>query len=159
MLYMLQSDKFTQTDSTIHPHQAEVVIGNIRFNSYDLGGHMQARKTWREYAGSVDGIVFMVDAADSNRLMEAKQELDQLLVMPELKDVPVVVFGNKVDRKEALKEEEFRDIMQLPFHLTKGKDPNQFNPQAKANIEVFMCSVKARAGYSDGFQWLSTFLK
>ena len=89
---------------------------------------MQARKTWREYAGSVDGIVFMVDAADTNRLMEAKQELDQLLVMPELKDVPVVVFGNKVDRKEALKEEEFRDIMQLPFHLTKGKDPNQFNP-------------------------------
>ena len=102
MLYMLQSDKFTQTDSTIHPHQAEVTIGNIRFNSYDLGGHMQARKTWREYAGSVDGIIFMVDAADQARLEEAKAELDSLLVMPELKDVPVVVFGNKVDKKEAL---------------------------------------------------------
>ena len=108
MLYMLQSDKFTQTDSTMHPHQAEVTIGNIKFNSYDLGGHMQARKTWREYAGSVDGIVFMVDAADLNRLPEAKQELDNLVAMQELKDVPVCVFGNKVDRKEALKEEEFR---------------------------------------------------
>ena len=31
MLYMLQSDKFTQTDSTIHPHQAEVTIGSIKF--------------------------------------------------------------------------------------------------------------------------------
>jgi GTP-binding protein SAR1 len=40
MLYMLQSDKFTQTDSTMHPHQAEVTIGNIKFNSYDLGGHI-----------------------------------------------------------------------------------------------------------------------
>ena len=135
------------------------MIGNIRFNSYDLGGHMQARKTWREYAGAVDGIVFMVDAADQERLPEAKEELDSLLIMPELKDVPVVVFGNKVDRKEALKEEEFREVMNLPFHLTKGKDPNNLNPGSKANIEVFMCSVKARAGYSDGFQWLSSFLK
>mgnify|MGYP002281379365 FL=1 len=79
--------------------------------------------------------------------------------MPELKDVPVVVFGNKVDKKEALKEEEFREIMNLPFHMTKGKDVNNQNPGAKASIEVFMCSVKSRAGYSDGFQWLSSFLK
>lgn len=135
------------------------MIGNIRFNSYDLGGHEQARKTWREYAGSVDGIVFMVDAADHNRLEEAKVELENLLNMPELEGVPVLVFGNKVDRKEALKEEEFRDVMGLPYHLTKGKDANQYNPGARGNIEVFMCSVKARAGYKDGFEWLSAFLK
>ena len=66
----------------------------------------------------------MVDAADVNRLGEAKAELDGLMQMPELKDLPVVVFGNKVDKKEAMKEEEFREIMGLPFHLTKGKDPN-----------------------------------
>ena len=79
--------------------------------------------------------------------------------MPELKDRPIVVFGNKVDRKEALKEEEFREVMGLPFHLTKGKDVNNYNPGARYNVEVFMCSVKARAGYSDGFNWLSAFLK
>ena len=105
-----------------------MVIGNIRFNSYDLGGHAQARKTWREYAGSVNGIVFMVDAADQDRLEEAKTELESLLVMPELKDIPVVVFGNKVDKNGALKEEEFREVMNLPFHLTKGKDHSQYNP-------------------------------
>ena len=101
----------------------------------------------------------MVDAADQNRLGEAKAELDSLLQMPELQNLPVVVFGNKVDKKEALKEEEFREIMGLPFHLTKGKDPNKLNPGARCNIEVFMCSVKARAGYGDGFTWLSSFLK
>ena len=101
----------------------------------------------------------MVDAADMERLPEAKAELDSLMVMPELKDVPIVVFGNKVDKKEALKEEEFREVMNLPFHLTKGKDASNFNPSSKASIEVFMCSVKARAGYSDGFEWLGSFLK
>ena len=64
MLNMLQTGKFLAMDSTVHPHKAEVTIGNIKFNSYDLGGHAQARKVWREYTGSVDGIIFMVDAAD-----------------------------------------------------------------------------------------------
>jgi len=33
--------------------------------------------------------------------------------MPEIANKPIVVFGNKVDRKEALKEEEFREVMGL----------------------------------------------
>ena len=72
MLYMLQSDRFTQTDSTLHPHQAEVTIGNIRFNTYDLGGHNQARKTWADYCGTLDGIIFMIDAAQHDRLKSPK---------------------------------------------------------------------------------------
>ena len=43
--------------------------------------------------------------------------------MEELYEKPIVVFGNKIDRKEALKEEEFREAMGLPFHMTKGKQP------------------------------------
>ena len=80
-------------------------------------------------------------------------------MMQELKDVPIVVFGNKVDKKEAIKEEQFREVMNLPFHMTKGKDPNNFNPSAKASVEVFMISVKSRVGYQDGFEWISSFLK
>ena len=32
---------------------------------------------------------------------------------------------NKIDRKEALKEDEFREVLQLPYHMTKGKDATQ----------------------------------
>ena len=45
--------------------------------------------------------------------------------------------------------------MGLQFHLTKGKEPGSANPSAAHNLEVFMISVKARAGYADGFTWLS----
>ena len=113
----------------MHPHQAEVTIGNIRFNSYDLGGHQQARKTWREYAGNVDGMIFMIDAADRDRLPEAREELNNVLAMPELNNLPIVVFGNKIDRRDALQESDFREAMGLPYHLTKGKD-GQSNPSA-----------------------------
>ena len=158
MLYVLQNDRFCELDSTYHPHQAEVTIGNIRFNSYDLGGHQAARKTWREYCGTLDGIIFMIDAADPNRLEESKAELNKLFEMPELANCPFVIFGNKVDKQGALSEEELRDVLDLPFHKTFGKSADQKNPGARP-IELFMCTVLKRAGYQDGFTWLSSFIK
>ena len=158
MLFMLQSDRFTQTDSTIQPHNAEVTIGNITFNTYDLGGHLQARRTWQEYCGTVDGIIFLIDAADQSRVSEAKKELDALLQMPELQNVPFVIFGNKIDKKDSLKEEELREALGLHYHVTWGKDANNKNAGARP-VEIFMCSVMKRVGYVDGFQWLSNFIK
>jgi GTP-binding protein SAR1 len=158
LLYMLQSDKFTQTDSTYHPHTAEVTIGHITFTSFDLGGHKQARKTWREYAGNVDGLAFIVDAADPGRISEAKAELEKLLGMEELSEVPFVVFGNKVDKPTALSEEKFRRAIGLPNHVTYGKDDVPRYYSSIRPIEVFMTSVKARVGYQDGFEWLSKFI-
>ncbi len=88
----------------------------------------------------------MIDAAEHRRLEEAKGELEKLLEMPELSNVPFVIFGNKVDKKEALKEEELREVMGLPFHQTYGKNASTSNPGARP-IELFMCSVVKRAGY------------
>ena len=99
----------------------------------------------------------MIDAADRDRLPEAREELQNVLSMPELKNLPIVVFGNKIDRRDALQESDFREAMGLQYHLTKGKDGNT-NPSASNNIEVFMCSVMKRVGYSDGFTWLSNQL-
>ena len=64
----------------------------------------------------MDGIIFIIDAADRDRIPEAKKELDSLLEMKELEGVPFVVFGNKIDKKESFKEEELRDYLGLHFH-------------------------------------------
>jgi GTP-binding protein SAR1 len=77
---------------------------------------MAARKTWENYYASVDGIIFMVDAADRERLPEVKKELDELMAMKELEEVPFVIFGNKIDMKDAVSEEELREVLGLHFH-------------------------------------------
>lgn len=90
-------------------------------------------------------------------MVESKGELDQLMGMPDLQNVPILVLGNKVDKDGAMPEDELREHLGLELFRTYGKDHSHKNPGGK-KVEVFMCSVFKKYGYGDGFQWLSGFI-
>merc|ERR1719499_2844898 len=130
------------------------MIKNIRFRTYDLGGHETARRIWKDYFATVDGIIFLVDAADRTRFQEAREELGRLLEDQALASVPFVVLGNKIDIPTAASEDELRNVLGLYSHMTYGKevkkDANK-NGSGPRPVELFMVSVVKRMGYDKGF--------
>jgi GTP-binding protein SAR1 len=126
---------------TAHPQSRALLIGNTTCHTFDLGGHAQARRLWRDYFPAVSGILFLVDASDRERFGEARAELDALLGLEEIKGVPFVVLGNKIDCPGAVSETELRYELGI-FQGTERP------------VELFMCSVVLGFGYREAFEWL-----
>mmetsp|Transcript_10766 Transcript_10766/g.34245 ORF Transcript_10766/g.34245 Transcript_10766/m.34245 type:complete len:193 (-) Transcript_10766:33-611(-) len=156
LLSVLKDDRVVQHTPTLHPNSEELVIGSVRFKTFDLGGHETARKLWKDYFTTVDGIVYMVDATDRERFPEAKRELDHLLLGDELQRVPFVILGNKIDLAGAASEEELRHSLGLME--TYGKESKGSKDSSIRPLELFMCSVVRKMGYADAFRWLAQFL-
>ena len=156
LLHMLKENRVQVHVPTLHPNTDELIIGKIKFKTFDLGGHETARRLWQDYFTTVDGVVYLVDAIDRGRFPEAKKELDALLTSDELADVPFLVLGNKIDMPTAASEEELKYALGLMD--TYGKDTKPDKDSGVRPIELYMCSVIRRMGYADGFQWLSQFL-
>jgi GTP-binding protein SAR1 len=156
LLHMLKENRVQAHVPTLHPNTDELIIGNIKFKTFDLGGHETARRLWQDYFATVDGVVYLVDAIDRGRFPEAKKELDALLTSEELQDIPFLVLGNKIDMPTAASEEELKYALGLMD--TYGKDKGLVAGNNVRPIEMYMCSVIRRMGYSDGFKWLSQFL-
>uniref|UniRef100_A0A670J7K4 ADP-ribosylation factor-like protein 14 n=1 Tax=Podarcis muralis TaxID=64176 RepID=A0A670J7K4_PODMU len=98
LLYKLKLNETVTTIPTIGFNVETIQpINNVSFTMWDVGGQDRIRVLWRHYHPNSDGLVFVVDSADSTRFEEAKSELEALLETKDLQDVPVVLLANKQD--------------------------------------------------------------
>lgn len=70
---------------------------NISFTVWDVGGQDKIRPLWRHYFQNTQGIIFVVDSNDRDRVVEAREELQRMLNEDELRDALLLVFANKQD--------------------------------------------------------------
>jgi len=131
---------------TRHPNMYELSLNGLTIKAFDMAGQISKRVLWEQFFPILDGIIFLVDASDSNRLEESKTELHKLLMKNEIANVPILILGNKIDLPSALSESYLREALQVP--VTTGKAPRLVTDVRP--IEIFMCSMVMSQGYGDG---------
>ncbi|EDV28987.1 uncharacterized protein TRIADDRAFT_19675 [Trichoplax adhaerens] len=126
---------------TIGFNMRKVTKGNVTIKLWDVGGQPRFRSMWERYCRGVNCIVFMVDAADSDKIEAARNELHNLLDKPQLTGTPILVLGNKRDLPNSLDE---KDLI------------NRLNLAAIEDREVccYSISCKERINLDITLQWL-----
>lgn len=64
-----------------------VYCRSYKLNIWDVGGQKSLRSYWRNYFERTDGLVWVVDSADRQRMEDCRQELHKLL----LEEVPPIL--------------------------------------------------------------------
>ncbi|CAC5393744.1 ARF1_2 [Mytilus coruscus] len=89
-------------------------VKGISFTVWDIGGQEKIRRLWQYYYRNTEGLLYIVDSNDRERLLEAKDELDGIINSDEMRDVPVVVVANKQDLPQSMSPSEVADGLGLP---------------------------------------------
>ena len=90
---------------------------NVKFNVWDVGGQDKIRPLWRHYYTGTQGLVFVVDSQDRERVDEAKQELHRILSDREMKDCLLLVFANKQDLPGGMSSSRLAAFPAIPPYL------------------------------------------
>ncbi|KAH8397608.1 hypothetical protein KR215_003819, partial [Drosophila sulfurigaster] len=117
-LYRLKFDQYLNTVPTIgfNCEKVQGTIGKakgVHFLVWDVGGQEKLRPLWRSYTRCTDGILFVVDSVDTERMEEAKMELMRTAKCPDNQGVPVLILANKQDLPNACCPNELEKLLGL----------------------------------------------
>lgn len=129
---------------TVGFNMRKVTKGNVTIKLWDIGGQPRFRSMWERYCRGVSCIVYMVDAADHERLEGSKQELHNLLSKPQLVGIPVLVLGNKKDLPNALDENQLIDKMELKLVTDRDISCYSISCKDKHNLDITMQWIISR---------------
>lgn len=110
ILYKLKLGEIVTTISTIGFNVETVEYKNICFKVWDIGGQDKIRPLWRHYFENTQGLIFVVDSNDRERIQEGAEELQKMLQEDELRDAVLLLFANKQDLPNAMAISEIGQI-------------------------------------------------
>ena len=114
VLYQLKMGETVKTIPTIGFNVESLDYKGLNFTVWDVGGQDKIRVLWKHYYQGTDGLIFVVDSNDRDRIDEAAEELKRMLNEPELKDVVLLVMANKQDLPGCLSPNDVTDKLALP---------------------------------------------
>ncbi|XP_021545407.2 ADP-ribosylation factor 4-like [Neomonachus schauinslandi] len=145
ILYKLKLGEIVTTIHTIGFNVETVEYKNICFTVWDAGGQDKIRPLWRHSFQNTQGLIFVIDSNDRERIREGAEELQKMLQEDELRDAVLLLFANKQDLPNAMAISEMSDKLGL---------------QSLRNRTWYVqapCATQG-TGLSEGLDWLSNEL-
>ncbi|XP_058144314.1 ADP-ribosylation factor-like protein 8B isoform X3 [Dasypus novemcinctus] len=121
---------------TVGFNMRKVTKGNVTIKIWDIGGQPRFRSMWERYCRGVNAIVYMIDAADREKIEASRNELHNLLDKPQLQGIPVLVLGNKRDLPNALDEKQLIEKMNLSAIQDREICCYSISCKEKDNIDI-----------------------
>merc|ERR1712187_25345 len=113
MGYKLRLGEVVTTIPTIGFNVETVEYKNINFTVWDIGGQDKIRKLWRYYYQGTQGLIFVVDSNDRERIEDVCEELAKMLMEEEMRDAVLLVLANKQDLPNSLTAAEVTEKLGL----------------------------------------------
>lgn len=150
-----------------------------------IAGQGRYRNLWEHYYAEAEGIIFVIDSAESVRMCVVKDELDTLLAHKDIakKVCPILFFANKSDLPKALTPAQISEALELqkltrPWNIVSEHTHNVDRQQGAAirsllllpsfshsRLGFVMIACVCRAsnalngtGLEEGVKWLTKHL-
>lgn len=144
VLYQLKMGETVKTIPTIGFNVETLDYKGLNFTVWDIGGQYKLRNLWRHYYNNSDGIIYVIDSGDCERIEEAAEQLKLLLVEEELKDCALLVLANKQDLLGSLSPNDL--IKKLGLETYK-----------RPWLVQGTCATTGQ-GLKEGFDWMASVL-
>lgn len=146
ILYKLHIGEVLSTVPTIGFNVEKVQYKNVQFTVWDVGGQEKLRPLWKHYFSTTDGLIYVVDSLDRERIRKATAEFQAIVNDPLMRNSIILVFANKQDMKGAMTPAEVCEALGL------------FNLRNKRWHIQGTCATKGEGLY-EGLDWLASTLK
>lgn len=146
ILFKLKLGEVVTTIPTIGFNVETVEYKNLKFTMWDVGGQDKLRPLWRHYFQNTNGVIFVVDSNDRDRVGQARDELQKMLAEDELRNAILLVFANKQDLPNAMSTTEVTE--KLGLHSLRQR-----------NWFIQGCCATTAQGLYEGLDWMSANIK
>lgn len=94
---------------------------------YDCSGGYRYREMWDHFTKEVQGVIYVIDCTDKDRMYTVKDNIHSFFKHQMLKDKPISFFFNKYDIQGSVSREDIKRVLEIdkrhisqPFKIILG---------------------------------------
>ena len=123
----------------------ELSMGSTYLKIYDCGGTGRYRDLWDQFIRQSDGVVFVIDKTDLDRMGRVREEIESVITICNSFSIPLLIFAHKTDLNSTLTKLDIESITRINI--------------ARIQYNIIESSTKNGNGLIAGRDWILQNLK